>query len=81
MAKSCAPVRRPQCNGFVEWFRRTLFEEHVGIQGREKFFETLEEMQKDLDGNLVRYKTGQSYREFHVKKRKNGPHEGFLKPA
>ena len=27
---------------------RALLEEHLSIQGREKFYETLEEMQKDL---------------------------------
>ena len=40
-------VRRPQirrirpCNGFVERFQRTLLDEHFRIQGRKKFYETL----------------------------------------
>ena len=50
-------VRRPQSNGFIERFHRTLLEEHLRIQGRTKWYEALEEMQKDLDAYLVRYNT------------------------
>ena len=42
-------ARRPQSNEFVKRFHRTLLEEHLRIQGRKKFYETLEEMQKDLE--------------------------------
>ena len=37
-------VRRSQSNGIVERLHRTLLEEHFGIQGRIKFYESLEEM-------------------------------------
>ena len=37
-------VRRPQSNGFVERLNRTLLDEHFRIKGREKFYESLEEM-------------------------------------
>jgi transposase InsO family protein len=50
-------VRRPQSNGFIERFHRTLLEEHLRIQGRTKCYEALEEMQKDLDVYLVSYNT------------------------
>lgn len=50
-------VRRPQSNGFIERFHRTLLEEHLRIQGRTKWYETLEEMQADLDAYLVVYNT------------------------
>ena len=50
-------MRRPQSNGFIERFHRTLLEEHLRIQGRTKWYEALEEMQKDLEGYLVSYNT------------------------
>ena len=42
-------VRRPQSNGFLERFHRTLLDEHPRIQGRTKFYEDVVEMQKDPD--------------------------------
>jgi len=48
-------VRRPQSNGFIERLRRTLLDEHFRIAGRTKWYETVEEMQKDLDAYLVTY--------------------------
>jgi len=48
-------VRRPQSNGFVERLHRTLLDEHFRIQGRTKWYETVEEMQKDLDAYLHHY--------------------------
>lgn len=50
-------VRRPQSNAFIERFHRTLLEEHLRIQGRTKWYETVEEMQVDLDIYLVQYNT------------------------
>lgn len=55
-------VRRPQSNGFIERFHRTLLDEHLRIKGREKWYETVEEMQKDLDEYLVRYNTKRPHR-------------------
>jgi hypothetical protein len=34
-----------------------LLEEHLRVQGRTKWYEALEEMQKDLDAYLVSYNT------------------------
>jgi len=48
-------VRRPQSNGFVERLHRTLLDEHFRIKGREKWYESVEEMQKDLDAYLTAY--------------------------
>lgn len=48
-------VRRPQSNGFVERFHRTLLDEHLRIMGRKKFYESIDEMQKDLDDYLKQY--------------------------
>lgn len=48
-------VRRPQSNGFVERLHRTLLDEHFRIAGRTKWYETLEQMQQDLDEYLNQY--------------------------
>ena len=50
-------VRRPQSNGFVERLHRTLLDEHFRVMGRKKFYESIDEMQKDLDAYLVTYNT------------------------
>ena len=50
-------VRRPQSNGFIERLHRTLLDEHFRIKGREKFYESVAEMQADLDTYLVTYNT------------------------
>jgi transposase InsO family protein len=48
-------VKRPQSNGFVERLHRTLLDEHFRVMGRKKFYETLDEMQADLDAYLKDY--------------------------
>jgi transposase InsO family protein len=50
-------VRRPQSNGFVERLHRTLLDEHFRIMGRKKFYESVDEMQKDLEIYLDHYNT------------------------
>ena len=50
-------VKRPQSNGFVERLHRTLLDEHFRVQGRKKWYETIAEMQTDLDAYLVTYNT------------------------
>lgn len=48
-------VRRPQSNGFVERLHRTLLDEHFRIKGREKWYESVAEMQADLGIYLKHY--------------------------
>jgi transposase InsO family protein len=48
-------VGRPQSNGFIERLHRTLLDEHFRVLGRKKWYETVEEMQGDLDGYLEGY--------------------------
>jgi transposase InsO family protein len=48
-------VGRPQGNGIVERLHRTLLDEHLRIQGRTVWHETVEEMQAALDGYPLRY--------------------------
>lgn len=50
-------VKRPQSNGIVERFHRTLLDEHFRVEGRKTWFETIEEMQAVLDRYLVHYNT------------------------
>ena len=69
-------VRRPQSNGIVERLHRTLLDEHFRIQGRIKFYESLEEMQSDLDSYLQIY----NYERAHQGRNMNGrtPHQAFV---
>lgn len=55
-------VRRPQSNGFIERFHRTLLDEHLRVKGRTTWYETLEEMQKDLEAYLEQYNTKRPHR-------------------
>ena len=70
-------VRRPQSNGFVERLHRTLLDEHFRIMGRKKFYESVEEMQKDLDEYLEHYNTKRP----HQGRNMNGqpPKKAFIK--
>jgi transposase InsO family protein len=69
-------VRRPQSNGIVERLHRTLLDEHFRIQGRIKFYESLEEMQGDLDQYLHTY----NYDRAHQGRNMNGrtPYQAFV---
>jgi len=55
-------VRRPQSNGFIERFHRTLLDEHLRVKGRTTWYETLEEMQQDLEVYLEQYNTKRPHR-------------------
>jgi transposase InsO family protein len=48
-------VRRPQSNGFVERFHRTVLDEFFRVQLRNRFYDTLEELQEDLDEWMHHY--------------------------
>jgi transposase InsO family protein len=69
-------VRRPQSNGIVERLHRTLLDEHFRIQGRIKFYESLEEMQTDLDSylNIYNYERAHQGRNMHGRT----PHQTFI---
>jgi transposase InsO family protein len=68
-------VKRPQSNGFIERFNRTILDEHFRIQGRKKFYETIDQMQKDLDIYLQLY----NYERSHQGRNMHGrtPHQVF----
>ena len=54
-------VGRPQSNGFIERFHRTLLDEHFRIEGRRVWYETVEEMQESLDRYLAHYNTERAH--------------------
>ena len=45
-------IKRPQSNGIVERLLRTLLDEHLRVEGRRTWFETIEEMQAVLDSYM-----------------------------
>jgi transposase InsO family protein len=55
-------VGRPQSNGFIERFHRTLLDEHLRVKGRTTWYESVEEMQADLDPYLELYNTKRPHR-------------------
>jgi transposase InsO family protein len=50
-------VRKPQTNGFVERFHRTVKEEFFEVAFRQKFYESVDTLQADLDDWLTHYNT------------------------
>jgi len=62
-------VRSPRTNGFVERMNRTLLDEHFRIKGREKWCESVEEIQADLDAFLDFYTLKRSHRGYRLKGR------------
>jgi transposase InsO family protein len=69
-------VRRPQSNGFVERLHRTLLDEHFRIKGRQKWYESLDEMQADLNDYLRQY----NHERTHQGRNMNGrtPKQAFM---
>ena len=48
-------INSPQTNGFIERLHRTILDEHFRIVGRKTWYESVDQMQKDLDAYLVKY--------------------------
>lgn len=69
-------VRRPQSNGFVERLHRTLLDEHFRVMGRTTWYESLEQMQTDLDAYLQQY----NHKRPHQGREMNGrtPFKAFI---
>ena len=65
-------VRSPQRNGFIEGFKRSVLEEFFRIKFREKRYEKLEALQKDLDKWLAFYnKTSSRLAKYGTKTHRN----------
>lgn len=76
IAHKTTQVRRPQSNGIVERLHRTLLDEHVRVEGRRTWFETVDEMQAALDVYLQTYSRDRP----HQGRGMNGrtPHQAFV---
>jgi len=55
-------VRRPQTNGFVERFNRTALDEFFRTTFRERFYDTVDRLQADLDAWLDHYNNERPHR-------------------
>jgi len=62
-------VRSPRTNGFVERMNRTLLDEHFRIKGREKWYESVEDIQADLDVFIEFYNLKRSHQGYRLKGR------------
>jgi len=69
-------VRRPQSNGFIERFHRTLLDEHLRIAGRTTWDETLQQMQGDVDVWMETYNTKRPHQGRGMEGR--APYQAFL---
>jgi len=69
-------VRRSQSNGFVERLHSTRLDEHFRIKGREKWYESVAEMQKDLETYLHTDNHGRTHQGRNMAGRT--PHQAFL---
>ncbi len=69
-------IRRPQSNGFVERLHRTLLDEHFRVMGRKKFYETVDEMQADLEAFLKTYNHSRPHQGRGMKGRT--PYKAFI---
>jgi transposase InsO family protein len=69
-------VRRPQSNGIAERMHKTLLDEHFRIEGRKTWYESVEQMQGDLEN----YLQGYNYKRPHQGRNMAGrtPYEVFV---
>jgi transposase InsO family protein len=69
-------VRSPETNGFVERFHRTVQEEFFGIAFRKTFYESVEQLQKDLDVYVDFYNRERAHQGYRTQGRT--PYQAFL---
>lgn len=75
-------VRRPQTNGFVERFNRTVLDEFLRSAFRTKLYDHVETLQNDLDVWLVHYNTERSHQGYrNMGRRPIDTINSFLKPV
>ena len=56
-------VGRPQSNSFIERFHCTPLDEHLRVKGPTTWYESVEEMQTDLDAYLETYNRNRPHRD------------------
>jgi transposase InsO family protein len=59
-------VRSPRTNGFVERMNRTLLDECFRVKGRETFYLSIAEIQRDLDAFMTYYNTERSHQGYRL---------------
>jgi transposase InsO family protein len=59
-------VRSPRTNGFVERMNRTLLDECFRVKGRETFYLSIAEIQRDLDHFMRYYNTERSHQGYRL---------------
>jgi transposase InsO family protein len=59
-------VRSPRTNGFVERMNRTLLDECFRVGGRSTWYESVEQLQADLDHYLERYNLRRSHQGYRL---------------
>lgn len=59
-------VRSPRTNGFVERMNRTLLDECFRVKGRETFYLTIDEIQRDLDEFMAHYNLERSHQGYRL---------------
>ncbi len=69
-------VRRWPRNGFVERLHRTLLDEHCRDAGRSKWYDSIGEIQKDLDAYLEHYNQKRPHQGQNMKGRR--PYQAFF---
>jgi len=62
-------VRSPETKGFYERFHRTAKEDFSAVAFRKTFYESLDQLQADLDGYLEFYKRERAYQGYCTKGR------------
>jgi hypothetical protein len=59
-------VRSPRTNGFVERMNRTLLDECFRVKGRETFYLSIAEIQRDLDAFMTHYNLERSHQGYRL---------------
>ena len=55
-------IRTPKTNGFIERFNRTILDEFFRVAFREKFFDSVEALQEEMDKWLFHYNNERPHR-------------------
>jgi transposase InsO family protein len=69
-------VRSPETNGFAERFHRTVQEEFFGVAFRKTFYESVDQLQTDLDAYLNFYNRERAHQGYRTRGRT--PYQAFL---
>ncbi len=68
-------IGSPETNGFCERFHRTVKEEFYAVAFRKVFYESLEQLQRDLDGYVAFYNRERAHQGYRTQGRT--PYQAF----